>query len=462
MAAGSAAVLTAFVLNFVIFLLVFTAFSFLRVRDWGKRFFAPRSEPISRPLSKTRSSGGGRGSSGGGHKAQRVSRGTTSRLSAITAAADPSETGPLHAATGGLLVQQRVGPTNEELLRELEEARPDDVHLSEGAAEVNRRTTKRYNYNLWDEGLHSLHQARQGLESGLTPQQLVAREFATVYGPANVAAVNMIQDTAALEPLANEYNALLEKLEDYLDLAQLRLKLRKPLPHKQVRVLGALYGEWGKEQLGTKWFKKVDALDFWLKRLRHLRERMVEARLEAECRTAPSAFVTFNTRMAQAVGASSMHHHDVKCWRVANAPAPPELVWKNLGMTLPLKSSRRYLLWVVFWLMALFFMIPIAAVQAMIEVPKLANLPVLGKIVKAPAVRQLLEAIVPGVVLKLFLVVVPVILRFMSLLAGATSRTAVDLEITKRYFLFQVIVVFFGNIIAGSFFNQAPSGEGTA
>jgi hypothetical protein len=34
--------------------------------------------------------------------------------------------------------------------------------------------------------------------------------------------------------------------------------------------------------------------------------------------------------------------------------------------------------------------------QAIIEVPKLAEIPVLGDIVTAPVIRQLLEAIVPG------------------------------------------------------------------
>ncbi len=34
----------------------------------------------------------------------------------------------------------------------------------------------------------------------------MSREFALVYGPAIVAAVNMIQDTSTLEPLATEYN----------------------------------------------------------------------------------------------------------------------------------------------------------------------------------------------------------------------------------------------------------------
>lgn len=34
--------------------------------------------------------------------------------------------------------------------------------------------------------------------------------------------------------------------------------------------------------------------------------------------------------------------------------------------------------------------------QGIIEVPKLAKIPVLGSIVTAPAIRQLIEAIIPG------------------------------------------------------------------
>ncbi len=43
-------------------------------------------------------------------------------------------------------------------------------------------------------------------QEGLTPQQLVAREFALVYSPRNVAAVNTVMDTSVLEPLVAEYD----------------------------------------------------------------------------------------------------------------------------------------------------------------------------------------------------------------------------------------------------------------
>ncbi|GFR49707.1 hypothetical protein Agub_g11860 [Astrephomene gubernaculifera] len=374
--------------------------------------------------------------------------------------ADPD---PRFVATGGRLELPRVGKGNAEILAELQTVEPEDLArtlppnlgVDTRPLPPSRRLGKRFSYDLSCRVLDPHADATRRLKSGLTPQQFVAGEFSLVFSPHNVAAVNMIQDTAGLEPLAEEFNKVAEQLEDYLDMARLRLKLRKELPQKQLTILCALYGDWEYvKKHNTKWFVKVDAVEFWLERLRFLRERIKVEQEIAMRKIAPSAFVTFNTRMSQAVAANSLLSHDETYWRVQNAPAPFEVVWKNLALTLPVKSGRLYILWAAFWAMAIFFMIPVTAIQALIEVPKLAKVPVLGAIVTAPAVRQILEAIVPGLALKIFLALVPLLLRIMALLSGATSQSEIDFGVTKRFFLFQVIVVFFGNIIAGSFFNQ--------
>ncbi|KAG2435993.1 hypothetical protein HYH02_011706 [Chlamydomonas schloesseri] len=329
------------------------------------------------------------------------------------------------------------------------------------AQQLRRRRFQRlghkYDYNLSDQRLEPLHQAKAKLESGMSPEEFVRNEFELVYGVDDICVVNMVQNTRALQPLVDEYNAVQQKLEDYIDMLQMRLKLRKkaePLQAGVVRVLGMSYGEWGKSYLGTKWFKKVNAVTFWLDRLRFLKEQILLEQMKAVNKAAPSAFVTFNSRKAQAVSSTSLHHHDVTTWRVQGAPAPFEVVWGNLSMNIHEKSTRVICLWIVFWLMTLFFMIPVSFIQAMIEVPKIASVNGLSKVVNAPVIKQLLEAIIPGLVLKIFLAIVPIILKFMAILSGTTSLSEVDYGVVKRFFLFQVVVVFFGNIIAGSFFNQ--------
>ncbi len=44
--------------------------------------------------------------------------------------------------------------------------------------------------------------------------------------------------------------------------------------------------------------------------------------------------------MCQGVAATSLHSYDVNSWRVQDAPAPFELLWGNLSMTLKIKTGR--------------------------------------------------------------------------------------------------------------------------
>ena len=53
-------------------------------------------------------------------------------------------------------------------------------------------------------------------------------------------------------------------------------------------------------------------------------------------------------------------------------------------------------IWVLFGLLALFYTIPIGAIQAIIEVDRLDNIVVFKQLVSITFVRSLIEAILPG------------------------------------------------------------------
>jgi hypothetical protein len=54
------------------------------------------------------------------------------------------------------------------------------------------------------------------------------------------------------------------------------------------------------------------------------------------------------------------------------------------------------MIWVLFVLMALFYTIPVAAVQAIIEVDRLKNIVVFKQLVNITFIRSLIESILPG------------------------------------------------------------------
>ncbi|GFH18492.1 uncharacterized protein HaLaN_15309 [Haematococcus lacustris] len=111
-------------------------------------------------------------------------------------------------------------------------------------------------------------------------------------------------------------------------------------------------------------------------------------------------------------------------------------------------------LWGAYVALVLFFIIPVGIVQALIEVPRLASVPVLGTIVNLPVIKQVLEGIVPGLVLLIFLALLPSLLAFMCRLSGCVSNSAVDFGVVERYFYFQVLTIFLGSIISGSLLSQ--------
>ncbi|MEW5318377.1 MAG: hypothetical protein WDW38_009602 [Sanguina aurantia] len=161
--------------------------------------------------------------------------------------------------------------------------------------------------------------------------------------------------------------------------------------------------------------------------------------------------------MIHSTASTSLHHHEENVWTVQSAPNAYELIWQNLGWPSWRRTTQTNLFLALFWAMTFFYLIPVGAIQALVDVPKLATIPGLDKLVDNPAVKQVLEAILPGLVLKVFLAIVPIILAFFMRMSGAVSLAQVDFGVITRYFIFQVIAVFFGSIIASSFFSQLQS-----
>ena len=300
----------------------------------------------------------------------------------------------------------------------------------------------------------------------------VLQEMEAVYGLGTVARVDPVMDHRKLNGLLVEYKKVKQALEDYLDHCASMLKRRKRIKKiAQVTVFGPSMGKWGIEKYGVKPIK-MSVLEFWPERLKELLRNITEitggrsseeegptennenTRDAKNEKAVPSAFVKFKTRSLQCKVATNLHHHNETAWIIQQAPAPDDVIWENIGMRSWERIARMSFFWGVYVFLLFFYIVPVSAIQAMIEVPRLANIAVIGDIVTLPFVRQVLEGSLPSLVMYLLLVLLPKVFAMMCKMSGFISISSVDFGVMDRYFYFQVIALFMGSVLTGSFMSQ--------
>jgi hypothetical protein len=145
------------------------------------------------------------------------------------------------------------------------------------------------------------YQAETKLKEGMSAKGMVTAEFEKVYGAAAVANLEMVCNQAHLAPLVKEYDKKVIQLDDLVDMCVFRLEKGVKFKPPMVTLFMPFHGKWGRETFGEGLFKKVDAFEYLTKRLQEL-EVLIQAEqpLSAALQW-PAAFVTFETRLNQAV-----------------------------------------------------------------------------------------------------------------------------------------------------------------
>jgi Calcium-dependent channel, 7TM region, putative phosphate len=72
------------------------------------------------------------------------------------------------------------------------------------------------------------------------------------------------------------------------------------------------------------------------------------------------------------------------------------------------------------------------------QLDRLVNVPVVSSIVNLPLVRGVVQGLLPSLVLRIFLAVLPYLLEGLALWEGVRSLSAIQFETMSKYFAFQV------------------------
>ncbi|XP_047252997.1 CSC1-like protein At4g02900 isoform X2 [Capsicum annuum] len=82
------------------------------------------------------------------------------------------------------------------------------------------------------------------------------------------------------------------------------------------------------------------------------------------------------------------------------------------------------------------------------------KLPVLRPLIQIEVVKSFIQGVLPGIILKIFLALLPMLLMAMSKIEGYTSLSSLDRRSATKYHIFILVNVFLGSIITGAAFEQ--------
>ncbi|MCD9643172.1 hypothetical protein HAX54_030391 [Datura stramonium] len=206
------------------------------------------------------------------------------------------------------------------------------------------------------------------------------------------------------------------------------------------------------------WGETVDAIEYYTAEIEQLnKEETIERQkvMSDPKAIVPAAFVSFKSRWGAAVCAQTQQSSNPTIWLTQWAPEPRDVYWDNLSIPFVELNVRKLLMAAAFFLLTFFFMIPIAFVQSLASIDGIENkLPVLRPLIQMEVVKSFIQGVLPGIILKIFLILLPMILMAMSKIEGYTSLSSLDRRSATKYHFFILINVFLGSIITGAAFEQ--------
>ncbi|RZC93947.1 hypothetical protein C5167_016642 [Papaver somniferum] len=206
------------------------------------------------------------------------------------------------------------------------------------------------------------------------------------------------------------------------------------------------------------WGATVDAIDYYTDEIEKLSKEEISERervMSDPKAIMPAAFVSFKSRWAAAVCAQTQQSSNPTLWLTEWAPEPRDVFWSNLAIPFVELSIRRLIMAVATFFLTFFFMIPIAFVQSLANIEGIEKvMPFLKPLIEKKVVKSVIQGFLPGIALKIFLILLPTILMTMSKIEGYTSLSSLDRRSAAKYHLFVLVNVFLGSIITGTAFQQ--------
>lgn len=212
--------------------------------------------------------------------------------------------------------------------------------------------------------------------------------------------------------------------------------------------VGGLYGKYTFFGL---YGEKVDAIDYYTQKLDAVDQRIIKARHE-HYEATNTAFVTMDSvasaqMVAQAVLDPSPYHLIARL-----APAPHDIIWKNIYMSTMKRELRTYAVTIVIGVLTVALVPPVLGVAKLMDTKTISkSWPALGKLLKdTPWLEKLVTGILPPYLFTILNFALPYFYVYLASLQGFISHGDEELSVISKNFFYIFVNLFLIFTVAGA------------
>ncbi|CAG8723102.1 5542_t:CDS:2 [Cetraspora pellucida] len=203
-------------------------------------------------------------------------------------------------------------------------------------------------------------------------------------------------------------------------------------------------------RIGVMKGEKLFSIDHFLKKFNYLDRRIAELRsIPTNAPTGPYkatgiGFVTFRDHISAQICAQSIISSTPHTCTTRMAPEPRDLLWENLIMRFRENMIRYIIVNACVWALTIFWLFPIFAFLTLTSIETLSQrISFLGAFLEAtPAIRTLLQNVLPTVLVSFFMGILPWILMEISKQECFVSYSELEEAVLVRFYQFSFFNVF--------------------
>lgn len=209
-----------------------------------------------------------------------------------------------------------------------------------------------------------------------------------------------------------------------------------------------------KERLGLfGWFgEEIDVIDYYSNELEVL-DSQIETSRKRHYPATDTAFVTMDSVASAQMAAQAVLDPRPNRLLARPAPAPHDIIWKNLYMPRHERIIRTYTITIVIAILTVALIFPVSYLASFLELKTIKRLrPSLGKLIERSVwMTTFVTGILPPLIFTLFNFAVPYLYWYLANFQGFVSYGEVELSVISKNFFYVFFNLFLVFTVAGNY-----------